>query len=253
MTKLVYFVGAGPGDPDLLTLKGDRLLREADLVVYAGSLVNKKILERVKPGCALRDSAGMNLEEICAVMIEYAQSGKKVVRLHSGDPAIYGALREQMVLLGEAGVAYAMVPGVSSFSAAAAAIGKEYTLPEVSQTIILTRMAGRTPVPPEQGLAGLAAHKAAMAIFLSVGMIDEVIAQLRCGYDEDTPVVVVHKASWEDEKIIEGTIADIAPKVKAAGLKLSALILVGPFLGEPVKPSKLYDAAFSHGFREGKA
>ena len=252
MTKLIYFVGAGPGDPDLITVKGDRLLREADLVVYAGSLVNKEILDRVKEGCAIYDSATMDLEEICAKMIEYAEAGKKVVRLQTGDPSLYGALREQMGLLTEAGVDYIMVPGVSSFSAAAAAIGKEYTLPEISQTVILTRLAGRTPVPKKQALAGLAGHGASMAIFLSIGMIDKVVAELRQGYSDDTPVAVVYKASWPQEHVIEGTVGDIAEKVKAAGLKLSALILVGPFLGNPISRSKLYDSAFTHGCREGK-
>jgi precorrin-4/cobalt-precorrin-4 C11-methyltransferase len=252
MTKMIYFVGAGPGDPDLITVKGDRLLREADLVVYAGSLVNKEILGRVKEGCAVYDSAEMDLEEICAKMIEYAEAGKTVVRLQTGDPSLYGALREQMGLLAEAGVDYIMVPGVSSFSAAAAAIGKEYTLPEISQTVILTRLAGRTPVPEKQALAGLAGHGASMAIFLSIGMIDKVVAELRQGYSDDTPVAVVYKASWPQEHVIEGTVGDIAEKVKAAGLTLSALILVGPFLGDPISRSKLYDAAFTHGCREGK-
>ncbi len=251
--KMVYIVGAGPGDPDLITLKGDRLLREADLVVYAGSLVNIKLLERVREGCKLYDSAGMDLEEICKVMIEYAEAGKKVVRLQSGDPSIYGALREQMGMLAEANVTCAMVPGVSSFSAAAAAVGKEYTLPEISQTIILTRMAGRTPVPEAQALSSLAAHGASMAIFLSIGMIDNVVKELRQGYGDDTPVAVVYKASWEAEKVIEGTVGDIAEKVKAAGLKLSALVLVGRFLGNPISRSKLYDAGFTHGCREGRS
>ena len=250
--NIVYFVGAGPGDPELITLKGDRLLREADLVVYAGSLVNEEILGRVKEGCALYDSAEMDLQEICAKMIEYAGDGKKVVRLHSGDPSIYGALREQMELLEAAGISYRMVPGVSSFAAAAAAVGKEYTLPEISQTIILTRLAGRTPVPQKQALGSLAGHGASMAIFLSIAMIDKVVDELREGYSDNTPVAVVYKASWPQEMVIEGTIADIAEKVKAANLKLSALILVGPFLGDPISRSKLYDASFTHGCREGK-
>jgi precorrin-4/cobalt-precorrin-4 C11-methyltransferase len=250
--KMVYFVGAGPGDPDLLTIKGDRLLREADLVVYAGSLINPAVLERVGESCSLYDSAGMNLDEICAKMIEYAGQGKKVVRLHSGDPSLYGALREQMNLLNEAGITYRMVPGVSSFAAAAAAVGKEYTLPEISQTVILTRLPGRTPVPEKQSLSSLSGHGASMAIFLSIGMVDEVVDELKKGYSDDTPVAVVYKASWPQEQVIEGTVGDIAAKVKAAGLKLSALILVGPFLGDPVSRSKLYDAGFSHGCREGK-
>ncbi|MBW6464339.1 MAG: cobalt-precorrin-4/precorrin-4 C(11)-methyltransferase, partial [Firmicutes bacterium] len=207
---------------------------------------------RVKEGCALYDSAAMDLQEICAKMIEFARNGKKVVRLHSGDPSIYGALREQMELLDAAGIGYRMIPGVSSFAAAAAAVGKEYTLPEISQTIILARLAGRTPVPEKQALGSLAGHGASMAIFLSIGMIDNVVEELREGYSDNTPVAVVYKASWPQEMVIEGTIADIAEKVKAADLKLSALILVGPFLGDPISRSKLYDASFTHGCREGK-
>lgn len=251
MNSMVYIVGAGPGDPELITVKGDRLLQEADLVVYAGSLVNPQLLQRLKPECRVYDSATMNLEEICAVMIEAAKEGKNVVRLQTGDPSIYGALREQMELLTAAGVPYKMVPGVSSFAAAAAAVGKEYTLPEISQTIILTRLAGRTPVPEKQSLGSLAEHNASMAIFLSVGMIDSVVDELRQGYSDGTPVAVVYKASWKEELVIEGTIADIAEKVKTAGLKLTALILVGPFLGDPISRSKLYDAGFTHGCREG--
>lgn len=248
----IYIVGAGPGDPELITVKGERLLKEADLVVYAGSLVNKALLDLVKEGCVLYDSAGMDLNEICRVMIDYAGKGKKVVRLHSGDPSIYGALREQINQFSEAGIAYKMVPGVSSFAAAAAAVGKEYTLPEISQTIILTRMAGRTPVPEAQNLGSLAAHQASMAIFLSIGMIDEVVRELRKGYSDDTPVAVVYKASWEEERVIEGTVGDIATRVKEAEIKLSALVLVGPFLGDPCSSSKLYDPEFSHGCREGR-
>jgi len=250
--QIIYFVGAGPGDPELLTLKADRLLRDADLIIYAGSLVNPKVLDRAKENCVILDSAGMELQEICAKMIDFAQAEKKVVRLHSGDPSLYGALREQMLILKDAGIDYEMVPGVSSFAAAAAAVGKEYTLPEISQTTILTRLAARTPVPEKQALNHLAKHKASMVIFLSISLIDEVVSELLCGYDPDTPVAVVYKASWPEEQVIEGNLADIAGKVKQAGLKLSALILVGPFLGDPISPSKLYDANFSHGFREGK-
>ncbi len=250
--KPIYFVGAGPGDPELITLKGARLLSEADLVIYAGSLVNREVLARVKKGCILCDSAVMDLQEICTKMIKFARDGKTVIRLHSGDPSIYGALREQMEVIDEAGIGYLMVPGVSSFAAAAAAVGKEYTLPEISQTIILTRIAGRTPVPHTQDLGRLAGHNASMAIFLSVAMIEKVVEELRVGYSDDTPVAVVYKASWPQEKVIEGTIADIAEKVLTANLKLSALILVGPFLSDPISRSKLYDASFTHGCREGK-
>jgi precorrin-4/cobalt-precorrin-4 C11-methyltransferase len=251
MLATVYIVGAGPGDPDLITLKGDRLLREADVVVYAGSLINLELLKRVKKGCALFDSAKMTLEEICAIMVEAARGNQKVVRLHSGDPSLYGALREQMGLLKEHGINFTMVPGVSSFSAAAAAVQKEYTLPEITQTVILTRLAGRTPVPEKEKLGKLAKHGASMVIFLSIQFIGPVVEDLKEGYDPDTPIAVVYKASWEEERIIRGTLKDIARKVQGAGLSRSALILVGRFLGEPVSSSRLYAESFTHGYREG--
>ncbi len=250
--KKIYFIGAGPGDPELITMKGARLLREADVVVYAGSLVNPAVLSSLKDGCVCHDSAAMTLEDVMKVMLPAAQSGKMVVRLHSGDPSIYGAIREQFSILEEHGIAYEVVPGVSSFTAAAASLGREYTLPGVSQTVILTRMEGRTPVPAGHKISSLAAHGASMAIFLSVRMIDKVVDALLEGYAKNTPVAVVQRASWPQELIIRGTLEDIAGQIKEHRITRSALILVGDFLGDKYDLSFLYDGAFSHGFREAK-
>jgi len=249
--KKVYFIGAGPGDPELITLKGARIIREADVVIYTGSLVNPEVLHGVKEGCAVYDSSGMTLEELAALMLEAVSQGKTVARVHTGDPGIYGAVGEQLRILNAHGLACEIIPGVSSFAAAAASLQKEYTVPGGAQTVILTRLEQRAPVPNEQGLGELARHKASMAIFLSVHMIDKVVAELLRGYEEDTPVAVVQKASWPEEKIVSGTLGDIVPKVKAEGISRTALILVGDFLREHEHRSRLYDRAFSHGFRQG--
>jgi precorrin-4/cobalt-precorrin-4 C11-methyltransferase len=249
---IVYFVGAGPGDPDLITVKGSCLLGEADLVLYAGSLVNKDILVHARPEARLVDSAGLNLEEMVEMMVEAATAGKRVVRLHTGDPALYGAIQEQMNALQERGVESVMIPGVSSYAAAAAAVCRELTMPEVSQTVIITRMAGRTPVPEKESLSSLAEHRASMCIFLSVGMMGEVADQLQKAYPPDTPVAVVEKASWPEQRVIRGILADIAAKVGAAGVTKTAMILVGDFLRDDLtRLSRLYAAEFSHGCREG--
>ncbi|MBC7130271.1 precorrin-4 C(11)-methyltransferase [Candidatus Bathyarchaeota archaeon] len=251
----VYFVGAGPGDPELITLKGKRLLEEADVIVYTGSLLNPEILKFAKPDAELHDSAAMSLKEIVDVMVKAARHGKKVVRLHDGDPSFYGAIREQMDLLEKEAITYEVVPGVSSLQASAAALRRELTLPEVSQTVIVTRPEGRTPVPAREDISELAKHQATMAIFLGISYIGKVVEKLKLGgYPEDTPVAVVYKASWPQQKIIKGTLADIAEKVKAAGIKSTALILVGRVL-EPKDYgcSKLYDVSFTHGFRRGRA
>lgn len=252
MQKPVYLIGAGPGDPELITVKGARLLGEADVLVYAGSLVSPEVLSYVPQSCVRYDSAGMTLEEVMEVMLNAARSGKTVVRLHSGDPALYGAIREQLSILEEQEIPYKIVPGVSSFTAAAASLGREYTLPGVSQTIILTRMEGRTPVPAGQEISALAAHGASMAIFLSVQMIDKVVEALLAGYSSKTPVAVVQRASWPQEKIIFGTLADIAARIKEEQINRTALILVGDFLGDRYELSRLYDRHFSHGYREGE-
>jgi len=246
---MVYFIGAGPGDPELITLKGKRLLEEADIIIYAGSLVNKELLGYAKKGCAVYNSAEMTLEQLIAVMEEGEAQQKLVVRLHTGDPSIYGAIREQMDELDKRNIAYEVVPGVSSFCAAAAALKKEYTLPGVSQAVILTRMGGRTGVPGGQGIEELAQHKATMIIFLSVHMMDELVDRLKTGYSGDTPVAVVYKASWPEQKILEGTLDTISDVVKAEGIKKTALVVVGDFLGEGYELSKLYDKNFSHQYR----
>lgn len=247
---MISFVGAGPGNVDLITVKGRRLLEEADVVIYAGSLVSKNHLDFCKEGCQLFNSASMTLEEVIDTMEESVQKGLKVVRLHTGDPTIYGAIREQMDMLDQKEILYEVVPGVSSFTGACSSIKKEFTLPDVSQTIILTRIEGRTPVPEKEDLEKLAAHKASMAIFLSVQDIDRVVQKLMKGYGrDDIPVAVVYKATWEDEHIIIGSLGDIAEKVKSKGINKMAQILVGDFIAGDYSRSKLYDPTFTHEYR----
>lgn len=248
---MVYFVGAGAGDPELLTVKGKRLIDNADTIIYAGSLVNPAVLEDRRPDCQVYDSAGMTLEEVLAVMQETEAQGKTTVRVHTGDASIYGAIREQLDALDKLGIPHTVVPGVSSFLAAAAAMQKEYTLPDVTQTVILTRMEGRTPVPKRERLEELAKHRATMIIFLSVGRIAELAERLRTAYPAATPVAVVYKASWPEEKIVTGTLLNIAEKVQAAGITKTALVTVGEFLGDTYALSKLYDKTFTHEFRKG--
>jgi precorrin-4/cobalt-precorrin-4 C11-methyltransferase len=253
-TSIVHFVGAGPGDVELITVKGARLLAETDVVVYTGSLVDRELVKRYAPNARFYDSAAMNLEETTAALAEAVVAGQKAVRLHTGDPSIYGAIQEQMAALDRLGINYDVVPGVTSAFAAAAALKQELTLPSVTQTVIITRIAGRTPVPEREKLSEIARIGATMVIYLSVGMIDEVVSELLCGaYNSATTATVVAKASWADEQIIEGTLDDIAEKVKAAGIGKQALIIVGDVLkarteGIP-ELSKLYDKNFSHGFR----
>ncbi len=250
----IHFVGAGPGDAELITVKGARLLKEAAVVVFAGSLVDRELVHTYAPSARVFDSAGMNLEETTQLLAEAALAGERAVRLHTGDPSVYGAIQEQMAELDRLGISYEVVPGVTSAFAAAAALKQELTLPEVTQTVIITRMAGRTPVPEREKLAAVAAIGATMVIYLSVGMIEEVVAELLQGaYTEATPVAVVAKASWPDEQVIAGTLADIAAKVAEAGIGKQALIIVGDVLKarkEGLKAkSLLYDREFSHGFR----
>ena len=243
---MVHFIGAGPGDPELLTLKGKRLIDAADVIIYAGSLVNKEVLAGAKEGAKIYNSATMTLEEVIDVMKDADAKGLDVARVHTGDPAIFGAHREQMDALERLGIEYEVIPGVSSFLATAAALRKEYTLPGVSQTVILTRMEGRTPMPPKEKLRDLAKHNATMIIFLSVGMIDKLAETLREEYREDTPVAVVYKASWEDQKIVIGNLTNIAQKVKEAGITKTALTVVGDFLGDEYELSKLYEIGRAH-------
>ncbi|MEW5706268.1 MAG: precorrin-4 C(11)-methyltransferase [Actinomycetota bacterium] len=241
----VYFIGAGPGDTDLITVKGKRILEEADIVIYAGSLINKNLLDNCKSSCKLYDSAKMSLEEVTDIYRQAKDSMEIVARLHSGDPSLYGTIREQIDWLKAEGVEYEIIPGVSSFSASAAALSAELTLPGVSQTVVITRMAGRTPVPEGQHIGELAKHRPTMCIFLSVQMIEELVAELKKGYDLSTPVAVVERASWPDERVIIGTVDDIAKKVKEAGIQRTAMIIVGDILGKDYERSRLYDPEFN--------
>lgn len=248
----VYFIGAGPGDPELLTVKGQRIINSAEVIVYAGSLVNKEVLAGAMDKAEIHDSAYMAFEEVMAVLERGIREGKTVARVHTGDPAIYGAIQEQMNWLEEKGIDYEVIPGVSSFLAAAAALKQEYTLPEVTQTVMVTRMEGRTPVPEKEKLASLAKHGATICIFLSVGMIEEVVKELQNGYSDDTPIVVAQRVSWPDQKIVRGTLADIASKVKAEKITKTALIIVSPALKNDGAMSKLYDKTFTHEYRKGR-
>ena len=250
---MVYFIGAGPGDADLITIKGRRKIEEADVVIYAGSLVSKEHMSYCKKACDIYNSASMTLEEVIEVMVKAEKENKMVVRLHTGDPAIYGAIKEQMDELDKHNIAYEVIPGVSSFTAAAAAIKKEFTLPSVTQTVILTRVEGRTPVPETEDLERLASVGASMAIFLSIAMIDKVVEKLRKGYGRNVNIAVIERATWEDERAIIGTLDDIAEKVKEAGITKCAQILVGDFIACDYEKSLLYDKSFTHMFREGRS
>ena len=248
---MIYFVGAGSGAPDLITVRGAKLLEQADVIVYAGSLVNPALLEYKKEGCTVYNSATMTLEEVMDVMIPAARAGKLVVRLHTGDPCVYGAHREQMDVLDREGLDYEVVPGVSSFCGAAAALKAEYTLPDVSQTVILTRMEGRTPVPPKEKIELLAAHGATMVIFLSAGQLEKLSERLiEGGYTADTPAAIVYKATWPEEKVVRTTVGGLAQAARAEGITKTALITVGGFLGDVYERSKLYDPTFTTEFRE---
>jgi len=246
---MIWFVGAGPGDPELITVKGRRLLEEADVVVYAGSLVPKAVLTWTRDGCELHDSAGMTLGEQVETMAAGEAAGKRVVRLHTGDPSIYGAIGEQMRALDAKGLTYRVVPGVSSFVAAAAALPVELTSPGISQTVIITRQAGRTPVPDGQDLAGLASHGATMAVFLSAGDLDATVDDLCRHYPKDTATAIVQRASWPEQVVLRGTLATIAQQAREAGVDRTAMILVGNALRNEGDPSLLYDAGFTHGYR----
>ena len=250
--KTVYFIGAGPGDPKLMTLRGKELVEAADVLIYAGSLVNKEVLQWRKETADVHNSASMTLDEVIDVMDKGLKEDKVIVRVHTGDPSIYGAIREQMDRLETMGVDSVVVPGVSSFVASAAAIKKEFTLPSVSQTVICTRLEGRTPVPEAEALEKLASHQASMAIFLSVQMIDEVVKRLTVHYPVTTPVAVVQRATWEDQKIVMGTLETIAKQVKEENITKTAQILVGDFLGDQYELSLLYDKSFSHEYRTAK-
>jgi precorrin-4/cobalt-precorrin-4 C11-methyltransferase len=251
----VIFVGAGPGDPELITVKGQKALAGADLVLYAGSLVSPAVLGWANPAAELVDTAKLDLAEICARIMAGHRDGRRVVRVHSGDPSLFGAIQEQLEVLERENIPCLVIPGVTAAFAAAAALAQELTLPEVTQTVILTRTAGRTPVPEREALHDLARHGATLVIYLSIKLIESVVAELTPAYGPTTPVVVAYRVSWPDQRLIRGTLATIAGLVKASGIERQALIMVGPALGardgELKARSKLYDQGFSHGFRAG--
>jgi precorrin-4/cobalt-precorrin-4 C11-methyltransferase len=248
----VLFVGAGPGDPELITLKGARALAEADVVVWAGSLVHPDLLGHCRPDARIHDSAALDLPAIVDIMTAGWTEGRKVVRLHTGDPSLYGAIAEQMDELDSRGVAYEVIPGVSSFAASAAVLRAELTQPEVSQTVILTRRAGRTPVPAGQELSSLAAHRATLCLFLSVNQMEALVGDVLPHYGAATPVAVVANATWPEERVIRGTLADIGVRVKDAGIDKTAMVIVGDVLDRSGRRSKLYDPDFAHGYRQPK-
>ncbi len=259
MPGKVWFVGAGPGDPELLTVKGQRLLARAGAILFAGSLVDQAATAYAPPGCEIRDSKDMTLEEMSAWLLDQTARRATVVRLQTGDPGLYGALVEMTRPLTAAGIEWAVVPGVSSAFASAAAAGESLTLPEVTQTVILTRVAGRTPMPPGEELEALAAHRTTLCIFLSITLLHKVQDALRAaGWAEDAPILVVQKASWPgQEKIIRGTLADIKQRCQAEKVGSQAMIIASPTLGAADWPelvrSKLYDPGFSHRFRKASA
>ena len=249
----IYFIGAGPGDAQLLTLKARSVISRADIIIYAGSLVNQEILKFAKKAASVYDSSKMDLEEVLDVIQKSRATKKVIARIHSGDPSIYSALQEQLLWCEKEEIPYEIIPGVSSFCAGAAGLKQELTLPGIAQTIIITRLSGRTKVPEKENLRALSRINATLVIFLSIDKIKRVVKQLLCGYPKNTPVAIVSRASWPDEKIIRGTLGDIAGKVKREKLNRQALIYVGDVLKrENFKKSCLYDKAFSHSYRKNK-
>lgn len=247
----VYIVGAGAGDPELITLKGHRLLQTADVIIYAGSLVNPDLLDFAKEGAEIHDSASMTLPEVIETIEKAVAQGRMVVRLHTGDPSIYGAIQEQMDALRKKNIDFEVVPGVSSFLATAAALKQEYTLPGISQTVIITRNEGRTPVPEREKLRSLASHQATMCIFLSITMLSDVVKELIAGgYAADTPIAIVQRASWPEQKIVRATLETIVEEIADKGIDRTAMIVVSRCLGADYELSRLYAPEFSHMFRE---
>lgn len=250
---MIWFVGAGPGAEDLITVRGQKLLSQADMVIYAGSLVNPGLLAMCKEGCEIHNSAYMTLEEVMEEMLRAHKEGKKVVRLHTGDPSLYGAIREQIDVLREEGIEFEVCPGVSSFSATAAALEAEYTLPGISQSVVITRMAGRTPVPEKESIRSFAAHRATMVIFLSTGLLKELSRELVAGgYDEDTPAAIVYKASWPEQKVCRCSVGTLDEIAKNNNITKTALIVVGNILEGDYDRSELYNPAFTTEFRQAK-
>jgi precorrin-4/cobalt-precorrin-4 C11-methyltransferase len=252
MSKVV-FIGAGPGDPELITLKGKRFLEQADVIIYAGSLLNPEILKYGKPGAELHDSAAMHRDEVFKVMVSSVREGKLVARVHDGDPSFFGAIQEQMDYLSSHGIEYVNIPGVSCLQGSAASLQRELTLPNISQTVIVTRPKGRTPVPESESIRELARHQATMVVFLGTPQIATVVDELqKGGYPKETPAAVVYKATWPEQKIVRGTLGDIVEKAKAAEITETALIFIGRVLNpEGYDFSKLYDPSFTTGFRKG--
>ena len=250
---MIHFVGAGSGAPDLITVRGMKLLEKADIIIYAGSLVNPQLLDYAQKGCSIYNSAKMTLEEVLEVMFKGEEEGKMTVRLHTGDPCLYGAIREQMDVLDEKSIDYDYCPGVSSFCGAASALDLEYTLPDVSQSVIITRMEGRTPVPSEESIESFAAHHATMVVFLSTGMLPELSERLvKGGYKEDTPAAIVYKATWDDEKSFVCTVGTLAETAKKNNITKTALMIIGDVVSHNhYDRSKLYDPEFTTEFREG--
>ena len=250
--KTIHFVGAGSGAADLITLRGKKYLEEADTIIYAGSLVNPQLLDYAKAGCSIYNSAKMTLEEVLEVMLRDVRADKQVVRLHTGDPCLYGAIREQMDVLDEEKIPYDYCPGVSSFCGAASALNLEYTLPEISQSVIITRMAGRTPVPEKESIESFAAHHATMVVFLSTGLLEELSRRLiDGGYSADTPAAIVYKATWEDEKSFVCTVGTLAETAKKNNITKTALMIIGDVVNcSHYDRSKLYNPSFTTEFRE---
>lgn len=248
----VWFIGAGPGDPELLTVKAYNLLQKSQCCIWAGSLVNPQILKILPPEAECYDSSGMTLDEIISTICEYRDKQIDVVRLHTGDPSLFGAIGEQMLRLDSLGIEYEVIPGISSFQASAAVAKSELTMPDVSQTVIITRTEGRTPLPESQTLEHIAPLKATLCIFLSIDKISGIADRLIPFYGEDCPVVAVYHASWPDQKSIRGTLKTIGKQVQEAGMQKTGMILIGQALGKSNHLSKLYDPHFSHGYREGK-
>ena len=249
---MIKFVGAGSGAPDLITVRGMKLLQQADVIIYAGSLINPQLLEYKKEDCQVYNSAYMTLEEVLEVMYQAEEKGLLTVRLHTGDPCLYGAIREQMDELDKKGIEYDSTPGVSSFCGAAAALNLEYTLPDVSQSVIITRMAGRTPVPEKEEIASFAAHQATMVIFLSTGMLDKLSERLIAGgYTADTPAAIVYKATWEDEKTVICTVGTLAQSAREHNITKTALMIIGDVVSHShYSRSELYNPAFTTEFRQ---
>ena len=253
MLNKVVFIGAGPGDPELITIKGEKWLEQADVIIYAGSLLNPEILKYRKANAELYDSAVMHRDEVFKVMVKSVKEGKLVARVHDGDPSFYGAIQEQMDFLGKEGIEYVNVPGVSCLQGSAASLQRELTLPNISQTVIITRPKGRTPVPEAESIRELAKHQATMVIFLGTPQVATVVEELqKGGYPKDTPAAMVYKATWPEQKIVRGMLSDIVEKAKVAGINETALIFVGRVLNpEGYDYSKLYEPTFTTGFRKG--